>query len=117
MISSHVLDTALGRPARDLAVHLDVLQGAADASGVDAWRRIASAQTNQDGRVTGLADATTLRGQTCRLSFETAAYFAGGGRPIFFPRIDVIFALGTAADRYHIPLLLSPFGYSTYRGS
>jgi 5-hydroxyisourate hydrolase len=111
MISSHVLDTALGLPARGLTVHLDLL--VADGT----WRRVATAVTNDDGRVHALADANALSEQTCRLSFETGAYFATAGRPIFFPRVEVIFLLAAGPSHYHIPLLLSPFGYSTYRGS
>jgi 5-hydroxyisourate hydrolase len=113
LISSHVLDTALGLPARGMTVHLDLL--AADGS----WRRIATAVTNDDGRVPALADANGNgpRGQTCRLSFETGAYFAATGRPTFFPRVEVTFVLAEGPSQYHVPLLLSPFGYCTYRGS
>jgi 5-hydroxyisourate hydrolase len=111
MISSHVLDTALGCPARELRVHLDVRQA------LEEWKRIATAVTNQDGRVSGLADASSLCGRTCRLSFETGDYFAAASRPTFFPRVDVIFVPAAGAARYHIPLLLSPFCYSAYCGS
>ena len=110
MISTHVLDTALGAPARSLTVRLEVLE----ASG--AWRTLATAVTDDDGRVKGLADPAPLEGRTCRLCFETGAYLAGGGRPVFFPQVEITFVVGSEA-RYHVPLLLSPFGYSTYRGS
>jgi len=110
MISTHVLDTALGAPARALAVRLDVLE----PSG--AWRTLGSAVTTEDGRATGLADPKDLVGRTCRLCFEVGAYFAAGGRPSFFPHVEVSFVVG-GEPRYHVPLLLSPFGYSTYRGS
>jgi 5-hydroxyisourate hydrolase len=109
MISSHVLDTALGAPARSLEIRLELLE--ADGT----WRPLASARTNEDGRVAQLADASALSGRTCRLTFETGTYFHDTGRPAFFPRVDVTFLVSDA--RYHIPLLLSPFGYSTYRGS
>jgi 5-hydroxyisourate hydrolase len=111
VISSHVLDTALGCPARDLTVHLDVL-----AAG-DAWERLATARTNPDGRVSALAEAGALSERTCRLSFETGAYFAVTERPTFFPRVEVLFVPARGVARYHIPLLLSPFSYSAYRGS
>ena len=111
MISSHVLDTALGVPARGLAVHLDVLEAGGD------WRRLASTRTNDDGRAGTLADAGELRERTCRLTFETGEYFAVSERPAFFPRVEVTFAVAADATRYHIPLLLSPYGYSAYRGS
>ena len=116
MISSHVLDTALGAPARGLTVHLDVLEPGEAGVG-EAWRRLGSAETNQDGRVSELADAAALAGRTCRLSFETGAYFVATSRAVFFPRVDVLFVPAPGALRYHIPVLLSPFGYSAYRGS
>jgi 5-hydroxyisourate hydrolase len=111
MISSHVLDTALGVPARGVAVQLDVLE--ADGT----WRRVGGGTTNDDGRAGGLGPTSDLAGRTCRLSFDTAAYFAASGRAAFFPRVDVVFVVAADATRYHLPLLLSPYGYSTYRGS
>lgn len=110
MISTHVLDTALGAPARALAVRLEVLE----ASG--AWRTLTTALTDEDGRVQALADPVPLAGRTCRLCFETGAYLETGGYPVFFPRVEIAFVVGSE-PRYHVPLLLSPFGYSTYRGS
>jgi 5-hydroxyisourate hydrolase len=111
MISSHVLDLALGTPASGLTLHLDVLE-------VDGtWRRLATAATDGDGRAAGLGDAAGLAARTCRLSFETEAYFAAGQRTTFFPRVEVVFSVAEAGGRYHVPLLLSPFGYSVYRGS
>jgi 5-hydroxyisourate hydrolase len=111
MISSHVLDLVLGTPARGLTLHLDVLEP--DGT----WRRLATAVTSEDGRAGGLADAAGLAACTCRLSFETDVYFAARGRTTFFPRVEVVFAVAEGGGRYHVPLLLSPFGYSVYRGS
>jgi 5-hydroxyisourate hydrolase len=108
MITSHVLDTALGRPARNLAVRLDVL---ADGG----WQTLASAVTDQQGRVGALGAA--VEAATYRLTFETGPYLAAAGRPVFYPRVEVVFTVDAPAEHYHIPLLLSPFGYSTYRGS
>jgi 5-hydroxyisourate hydrolase len=110
MISTHVLDTALGAPARALAVRLEVLESSGE------FRPVASAVTNEDGRVPALAAPGSLAGRTCRLCFEVGAYLESSGRPVFFPRVEVTFLVGSAAS-YHVPLLLSPFGYSTYRGS
>jgi 5-hydroxyisourate hydrolase len=110
-ITSHVLDTALGCPARNLAVRLEVL---ADDGG---WRTLADRVTGDDGRVTDLLDAPAFAARTYRMTFATGAYFAAGGRPVFYPRVEVIFDVAATAEHYHIPLLLSPFGYSTYRGS
>jgi 5-hydroxyisourate hydrolase len=110
MISTHVLDTALGAPARALGVRLEVLE----PSG--AWLTLATAVTDDDGRVQSLADPASLRGRTCRLCFAVGTYLAAGGRPVFFPHVEIAFVVGSE-PRYHVPLLLSPFGYSTYRGS
>ena len=114
-ITSHVLDTALGRPARNLVVRLDVR----DEGG--AWKTLAERTTGDDGRVGDLIPAGTLAPRTYRLTFVTGAYFAATGRPAFYPHVEVTFdvvaAAAAAGEHYHIPLLVSPFGYSTYRGS
>ena len=110
MISTHVLDTALGGPARALAVRLEVLE----SSG--AWRTLASDVTDDDGRVRALTAPGPLAGRTCRLCFDVGTYLASSGRPVFFPSVEVTFVVGEEPG-YHVPLLLSPFGYSTYRGS
>jgi len=110
MISTHVLDTALGAPARALVVRLELLE----PSGT--WRTLARQLTDDDGRMHAVADPALLQGRTCRLCFEVGAYLAAGGRPVFFPHVEVAFVVG-GEPRYHVPLLLSPFGYSTYRGS
>jgi 5-hydroxyisourate hydrolase len=111
MISTHVLDTSSGRPAQGVSVALEVL----GASG--SWLSVARYTTDLDGRVRELGSATELAGKTCRLRFETGAYFAAQGAPVFFPYVDIAFVIDPDRDRYHVPLLLSPFGYSTYRGS
>ena len=111
MISSHVLDLALGKPARGVRVTLEVFEFGAE------WRVLGTAVTNEDGRAGALGDATTLGGRTCRLSFDTHTYFEQTGQRAFFPRVDVTFVVAHGEGRYHVPVLLSPFGYSTYRGS
>jgi 5-hydroxyisourate hydrolase len=108
VITSHVLDTALGRPAVGLAVHLDVQRG-------DGWNPLGSAITDSSGRLKIGPDA--LEARTYRLTFETGPYLAATGRPVFYPRVEVIFTVLAPAEHHHVPLLLSPFGYSTYRGS
>jgi 5-hydroxyisourate hydrolase len=114
-ITSHVLDTALGRPARNLGVRLDVLDG------TGAWQMLAERVTDDDGRVGDLLPPTAIAPSTYRLTFATGAYFASSGRATFYPRVEVIFevsaAASAAAEHFHVPLLVSPFGYSTYRGS
>jgi 5-hydroxyisourate hydrolase len=110
-ITSHVLDTALGLPASGVGVRLDVLETSGD------WRVLGTGLTDADGRVSGLLAAGKLEARTYRLSFETGAYYRAQGRPGFYPRVHIIFEVVETTDHYHVPLLLSPFGYSTYRGS
>jgi 5-hydroxyisourate hydrolase len=109
-LTSHVLDTAAGTPARGLTVRLDVLEPA-------GWRTLADRVTDDDGRVKDLLPPDALEARTYRLTFETGAYLRASGRPVFYPRVEVVFDVAAPAEHHHIPLLLSPFGYSTYRGS
>ena len=101
-VTTHVLDSARGVPAAGVPVQL---------SGPDGL--IASSQTNADGRVTTLGPETLSAG-AYTLTFDTATYF--GEMPSFYPRVCIEFSV-TGDEHYHVPLLLSPFGYSTYRGS
>lgn len=112
-LSTHVLDTAGGRPAAGVDVELD-------ARGSDGeWRHIAHGTTDDDGRVTDLLpDGVSLSPGTYRLTFDTGAWHAArSDTPCFYPEVPVVFSIGEAAEHYHVPLLLSPYGYSTYRGS
>jgi 5-hydroxyisourate hydrolase len=110
-ITSHVLDTSLGRPARGLVVRVDRL----DAGG--SWTTMGEALTDDDGRVNDFPGVEELSSGTYRVTFDTGAYFEATGRPVFFPVVEVVFRVDGARERYHVPLLLNPFGYSTYRGS
>ena len=105
-LSTHVLDTALGRPAPGVRI---VLERDGTALG--------SAVTDADGRARDLSGGTPLGEGDYRLTFHVADYFAAAKRASFYTRIVVDFRIGTASEHYHVPLLLSPFGYSTYRGS
>jgi 5-hydroxyisourate hydrolase len=110
-ITTHVLDTARGRPAAGLAVVLEREQAG-------AWREIGRGVTDADGRIKALlAPGTSLAAGVHRLTFDTGAYFAGQGVAAFYPEVQVVFTIADAAQHHHVPLLLSPFGYSTYRGS
>ena len=110
-LSTHVLDTAIGRPAAGIAVRLEVEEGA-------GWRELAHAATNADGRVAQLLPVgTALALATYRLTFDVAAYQAARGAAGFYPYVTIVFTVRDAAQHHHVPLLLSPFGYSTYRGS
>ncbi|MEO0531456.1 MAG: hydroxyisourate hydrolase [Planctomycetota bacterium] len=73
--------------------------------------------TNEDGRVATLLPAGTAEPGVYRLTFDTTAYFARSHRESFYPRVEVTFHVTEGSEHYHVPLLLSPFGYSTYRGS
>jgi 5-hydroxyisourate hydrolase len=113
-ITTHVLDTAVGRPAAGVPVRLEQVtaEGATD---------IGHSVTGPDGRVTDLGPGRLAPGRY-RLVFDTGAYLArqpgSGTEPAFYPEVSVLFtAAGQPGEHYHLPLLLSPYGYSTYRGS
>jgi 5-hydroxyisourate hydrolase len=110
-LSTHVLDTALGRPAAGVPLCLEVEEGG-------SWRELARAATNADGRAAQLLPAgTPLAAATYRLTFDTARYLAARGGEGFYPHVTVVFTVRDAGQHHHVPLLLSPYGYSTYRGS
>jgi len=111
VITTHVLDTSIGRPAAGVAVTLERREGA-------AWQHVGVGATDADGRVQSLLppDRSAAPGHY-RLTFAVAAYFAARGVASFYPEVTVVFDVRDAAQHYHVPLLLSPFGYTTYRGS
>jgi 5-hydroxyisourate hydrolase len=108
MISTHVLDTARGRPAAGITV---VLEMRGDAG----WTTIGARSTDAHGRIASFCEGAPAAG-TYRLTFDTAAYHRAGGVTPFFADVTVAFDIQSGAH-YHVPLLLSPFGYSTYRGT
>jgi 5-hydroxyisourate hydrolase len=109
-LSTHILDTSLGAPAREVAVTLYVLHE-------KEWLQLASSITNNDGRVTDLWEAgATMPHGLYKLHFDTQAYFERNFTTSFFPFVEIAFYINSH-EHYHVPLLLSPFGYSTYRGS
>ena len=112
VITTHVLDVARGGPAEGVPVLLE----AHPVNG--AWMPLASGATDADGRVPMLLEphAPVAPGRY-RLTFDTAAYFTRLGVEAFFPEVRIVFEIRDPAQHYHVPLLLSPFGYSTYRGS
>ncbi len=113
-MSTHVLDIARGRPAQNVAVRLERKDGAEyTLLGSPSSPRT----TDADGRVSDLVPSGTLTPGTYRLTFDTGAYLAAQGRDAFFPEASLVFVVRDAAAHYHVPLLLSDFGYSTYRGS
>ena len=108
-VTTHVLDAARGVPASGLDVTLE-------QSADDAWTVIGRARTDADGRVSTLGPATLPAGRY-RVTFDTGAYFAAQGTSTFYPQVVVVVELADPAAHHHVPLLLSPFAYSTYRGS
>ena len=106
-ISTHVLDTVTGEPARGVPVRLDRRNG-------DAWRTIAAGNTDGDGRLRPRIPAAEWQPGGYRLVFEVQPYL---GREAFFPEITVAFHVADTGRPYHVPLLLSRYGYTTYRGS
>ena len=106
-VTTHVLDTSTGTPATGLAVVLERLHGDPPV--------VATADTDGDGRVRELGPAV-LESGSYRLRFNTGAYFVERGCTSFYPEVSVVFEI-SAEDHYHVPLLLSPFGYATYRGT
>jgi 5-hydroxyisourate hydrolase len=110
-ITTHVLDTARGRPATGVPVALEIFSGG-------EWKKVGGALTDVDGRAKQLLPPDqALKLGTYRLSFDLAAWFAAQGVEAFFPSATIIFLVRDADQHYHVPLLLSPYSYSTYRGS
>ncbi|MFZ3217544.1 MAG: hydroxyisourate hydrolase [Candidatus Acidiferrales bacterium] len=110
-ISTHVLDTSLGRPAAGVPVGLEIQI----AGG--GWREISRGATDADGRLRHLLEPEALIAGIYRLTFETYAYFHARKIRSLYPQIAIVFQVTDPKEHYHIPLLLSPYGYSTYRGS
>jgi len=111
-ITTHVLDVSRGRPAAGLHVRLEQRKAG------DEWQLVGSGETNADGRVSNLLPSGTavLPGQY-RLTFETRQYFAASSTASLYPAVSIMIEAAAGQLHYHVPLLLSPFGYTTYRGS
>ena|SRR3954447_2837303 len=105
-LSTHVLDTSLGRPAAGITVVLESVDGQPLGDGI----------TDGDGRIGGIGPERMEEGDY-RLRFASGGYFAARGVEGFYPEVVVVFTIADADQHYHVPVLLNPFGYSTYRGS
>ncbi len=108
-ITTHVLDTARGRPAQGVPISLEVF-GA-------GWSLVGKGVTDADGRLRDLTKDHAMTAGRYRITFGTAAYFAAQSVEAFYPEVQVEFVVGDPTQHFHVPLLLSPFGFSTYRGS
>ncbi|GGK84986.1 hydroxyisourate hydrolase [Mangrovihabitans endophyticus] len=106
-ISTHILDTALGEPARDVYVRLE-------RHDTDGWRTLAEGHTDADGRLRHRVPVRDWQAGGYRLVFYVEPYLGGDA---FFPEITIAFHVHDAERHYHVPLLLSRYGYTTYRGS
>jgi 5-hydroxyisourate hydrolase len=107
-LSTHVLDASIGNPAADVTMLLE--RRATDGS----WACTASGHTGADGRLSYLG---SMAEGTYRITFGSGDYFAARGVATFYPEVTVTFEVTASTEHYHVPLLLSPFAYSTYRGS
>jgi 5-hydroxyisourate hydrolase len=110
-ITTHILDTALGCPAPGVTITLCHREAG-------EWRKVGSGQTNADGRVPDLCpEGAVLDAGTYRMHFAISHYFDAIDASVFYPWAEVVFNIEGDGQHYHIPLLLSPYSYSTYRGS
>ena len=110
-LTTHVLDTASGRPAAGLPIMLE-------RSVEGAFVFVGSGTTNEDGRLDEpLVSDDGWASGVYRIRFDTGAYFSANGTPGFYPYVEVVFEVQNPDEHHHVPLLLSPYGYSTYRGS
>jgi 5-hydroxyisourate hydrolase len=109
-LTTHVLDTSTGKPAGNLAITLEKQAGG-------AFEAFGGGVTNDDGRVSKPLVESDWGAGVYRITFDTAAYFKAQGVAAFYPVVKVVFEVTDPDSHHHVPLLLSPFGYSTYRGS
>jgi 5-hydroxyisourate hydrolase len=111
-VSTHLLDTTLGKPAAGVGVRLDRLEE------TGSWRQVGAAKTDADGRCAQLLpENDVLLAGRYRLTFETGKYFMGQGVTGLYPVVEITFEARGGEEHFHVPLLLSPNGYTTYRGS
>ena len=109
-ITTHVLDVSRGRPAAGVPVVLERRDG-------ETWRAVGRDSTDADGRAKNLSGGVTLAAGQYRLTFDTGAYFSAQGVATLYPSVIIVFEVAPDQTHYHVPLLLSPFGYTTYRGT
>ncbi|PPQ99565.1 hypothetical protein CVT24_005353 [Panaeolus cyanescens] len=128
-ITCHILDASLGKPVEGVCIRLQQLEvGSASNGGVDIFHPLAKGTTNADGRCLDLLppagseeeskEGTKLvEGQTYKIVFKTQEYFERTGRKSFYPWVEISFTIQNPGEHYHIPLLISPYSFTTYRGS
>ena len=118
-LSTHVLDTSLGRPASGVAILLERVRDAKGDAAIDQRDTgLGGGTTDKDGRLRDFLSAGQTLGEgTYRLRFDIGEYFGRQSRPAFFPEVVVVFRIGAHDEHYHVPVLISPYGYSTYKGT
>ena len=109
-LTTHVLNTATGTPAAGLQISLEKLMAG-------SFQAVSSGTTNDDGRLSESLVGDLWGAGVYRMRFETGAYFVAQKQTCFYPHVEVVFEVHEPDEHYHVPLLLSPFGYSPYRGS
>ncbi|HEY4354499.1 MAG TPA: hydroxyisourate hydrolase [Acidobacteriaceae bacterium] len=109
-LSTHILDTALGRPATGVSLTLSQLDG-------EQWHEIGTGTTDSDGRCRTLLGDRSLEASTYKIRFATSEYFSAQHLTGLYPYVEIVFSIADPAQHYHIPLLLTANGYTTYRGS
>lgn len=109
-LSTHILDTSLGQPVANVSLVLSKQAG-------DGWNEVGRRSTDVDGRCRTLLDGGPLEQATYKLRFEIAPYFLAQNVVALFPYVEIVFAVTAPSQNYHIPLLLTANGYTTYRGS
>ncbi|KAF5352371.1 hypothetical protein D9756_005966 [Leucocoprinus leucothites] len=127
-ITCHVLDSSIGKPAEGIEIALQVLDASTSGNTVEVFQSIAKGVTNSDGRCIDLlpprgsdeavkAKTDLEAGQTYKIIFKTKPYFEKTNRKSFYPWVEIFFNIENPAEHYHIPLLISPYSFTTYRGS
>ncbi|XP_030621616.1 5-hydroxyisourate hydrolase isoform X2 [Chanos chanos] len=111
-LTTHVLNTGMGVPGAGMALSLHRLDPV-----TSAWSLITAGTTNDDGRCPGLITRECFTPGVYKIRFESGQYWEGLGETCFYPYIEIVFNITDAAQKFHVPLLLSRFSYSTYRGS
>lgn len=107
-LTTHILNTSTGKPAKDVNVKLEFLRN-------NNWEIVTENVTNHDGRIADFTSEVLEQG-TYRINFETGKYFEQNDTKCFYPYVSIVFIIDSE-EHYHVPLLLNPYGYSTYRGS
>ncbi|KAM5137098.1 5-hydroxyisourate hydrolase-like [Callospermophilus lateralis] len=112
LLTIHVLDTASGLPIPGLCLHLSQLE---DLS--QQWTELRKSYTDPDGHCPGLLRTGQMKPGTYKLSFDTEGYWKERGQESFYPYVEIVFTIMNETQKFHLPLLLSPWSYTTYRGS